>query len=69
MQSFAIPGPVFLSILSGQLFGPIPGFIMVCLCATFGASACYGLSYSLARGIVLNRFPGAIVKFNKKVVS
>lgn len=68
MQSFAIPGPVFLSILSGQLFGPIPGFCMVCLCATFGASACYGLSYSLARGIVLNRFPSAIVSFNRKVL-
>lgn len=67
MQSFAIPGPVFLSMLSGQLFGPLPGFVLVCLCATFGASACYGLSYSLARGLVLHRFPAAIVRLNKKV--
>ncbi|CAD8136912.1 unnamed protein product [Paramecium pentaurelia] len=67
MQSFAIPGPVFLSLLSGQLFGPIPAFLLVCLCATTGASLCYGLSYSLARGLVLNRFPNQIVNFNKKI--
>ena len=30
LQSFAIPGPVFLSILSGALFGAIPGFLLVC---------------------------------------
>jgi hypothetical protein len=30
MQSFAIPGPVFLSILSGALFGAVPGFLLVC---------------------------------------
>ncbi|EGR29618.1 transmembrane protein 41b, putative [Ichthyophthirius multifiliis] len=67
LQSFAIPGPVFLSILSGALFGFIKGFILVCLCATTGACCCYGLSYTLGRGIVLKYFPDLLVKFNKKV--
>lgn len=30
MQSFAIPGPVFLSILSGAIFGGVKGFFIVC---------------------------------------
>ena len=37
LQTFAIPGAVFLSILSGALFGPYLGFSLVCLCATSGA--------------------------------
>ena len=31
LQSFAIPGPIFLSILSGALFGGVYGFALVCL--------------------------------------
>lgn len=82
LQSFAIPGPIFLSILSGALFGGVPGFLLVCLvqrelnifcniirfqCATFGASACYGLSYTFGRGIVAHFFPNQLVNFKKKV--
>lgn len=48
---------IYCIYIIGQLFGPIPAFLLVCFCATTGASLCYGLSYSLARGIVLNRFP------------
>ena len=40
---------------------------MVCFCATAGASICFALSYSLARGLVLNWFPKAIIRFNKKI--
>mmetsp|Transcript_19951 Transcript_19951/g.2701 ORF Transcript_19951/g.2701 Transcript_19951/m.2701 type:complete len:82 (+) Transcript_19951:78-323(+) len=67
LQSFAIPGPVFLSILAGPLFGAYIGFTLVCLCATTGASFCYGLSYTLGRGIVLDKFPSLLLKFNKKI--
>jgi len=49
------------------LFGAFLGFGLVCICATFGASACYGLSYSLARGLVLDKFPSVIVMFHRKV--
>jgi len=67
LQSFAIPGPIFLSVLSGALFGGVKGFFMVCLCATFGASACYGLSFVLARGLVIKYFPTHLAKFSHKV--
>ncbi|KRW99144.1 hypothetical protein PPERSA_07387 [Pseudocohnilembus persalinus] len=65
--SFAIPGPVFLSILAGPLFGAVPGFILVCLCATTGACFCYGLSYTLGRGIVVDKFPSMLLKFHRKI--
>ncbi len=31
LQTFAIPGPIFLSLISGALFGGYLGFILVCL--------------------------------------
>lgn len=40
---------------------------MSSVCATIGASSCYGLSFSLAREIVLNRFPKKIVSFNTRI--
>lgn len=67
LQSFGIPGPIILSLLSGALFGGIPGFITVCFCATLGASCCYCLSNLLGKGIVVKNFPDLMAKFNDKV--
>eukprot|EP01017_Pseudomicrothorax_dubius_P029120 TRINITY_DN3507_c0_g2_i2.p1 TRINITY_DN3507_c0_g2~~TRINITY_DN3507_c0_g2_i2.p1 ORF type:complete len:279 (-),score=36.67 TRINITY_DN3507_c0_g2_i2:50-886(-) len=69
LQSFAIPGPLILSILSGALFGFKTGFILVCICATFGASACYMISLTLGKGLVVKYFPGRVVDFHNKVHS
>ena len=38
LQTFAIPGPVFLSILSGTLFGGVEGTCIVCVSATIGSA-------------------------------
>eukprot|EP00744_Colponema_vietnamica_P002607 GILI01004056.1.p1 GENE.GILI01004056.1~~GILI01004056.1.p1 ORF type:complete len:270 (+),score=91.16 GILI01004056.1:66-812(+) len=67
LQMFAIPGPIFLSVLSGALFGGPVGFALVCLCATFGASACYGMSYLLGNGLVQKFFSHIFVPFREKV--
>jgi len=40
---------------------------MVCVCATFGASSCYLLSYVLARGMIVKYFPKMLINFNEKV--
>jgi len=58
---------MFLSILSGAIFGGVPGFVLVCICATLGSCICYFLSYTLARGLVLKYFPSLLVNFNRKV--
>ncbi|KAF3832672.1 hypothetical protein F7725_026337 [Dissostichus mawsoni] len=52
LQTFAIPGSIFLSILSGYLY-PFPlALFLVCLCSGLGASFCYLLSYLVGRPIV-----------------
>jgi len=67
LQSFGIPGPIILSLLSGALFGGIPGFITVCFCATIGASCCYSLSNLLGKGLVIKFFPDLMKKFRGMV--
>lgn len=55
LQSFAIPGSIFLSILSGFLF-PFPlALFLVCFCSSTGASFCYLISSIVGERIV-NRF-------------
>lgn len=57
LQTFAIPGSISLSILSGFLF-PFPlALILVCFCSATGASLCYVLSYFLGRRLVYKYFP------------
>ncbi|KAK7868243.1 hypothetical protein R5R35_000644 [Gryllus longicercus] len=57
LQTFAIPGSISLSILSGFLF-PFPlALVLVCFCSATGASLCYLLSYFLGRRIVYKYFP------------
>ncbi|XP_066921125.1 transmembrane protein 41B-like [Clytia hemisphaerica] len=55
LQSFAIPGSIFLSILSGYLF-PFPlALFLVCFCSSSGASFCYLISSIIGQKVV-NRF-------------
>jgi hypothetical protein len=57
LQTFAIPGSISLSILSGFLF-PFPqALLLVCFCSATGASLCYMLSYFLGRHLVYRYFP------------
>jgi hypothetical protein len=57
LQTFAIPGSISLSILSGFLF-PFPlALTLVCFCSATGASLCYVLSYFLGRRLVYKYFP------------
>lgn len=57
LQTFAIPGSIFLSILSGFLF-PFPAaLLLVCFCSAVGASFCYMLSYLVGRPVIIKYFP------------
>lgn len=57
LQTFAIPGSIFLSILSGFLF-PFPlALILVCTCSAVGATLCYLLSSILGRRLLYKYFP------------
>jgi uncharacterized membrane protein YdjX (TVP38/TMEM64 family) len=67
LQSFAIPGSIFLTILSGYLF-PFPvALALVCLCSACGAAVCYYLSYILGRKLVTRFFPERVAKWQSEV--
>ncbi|GIX74448.1 transmembrane protein 41B [Caerostris darwini] len=67
LQSFAIPGSIFLSILSGFLY-PFPlAIFLVCTCSALGASFCYLLSSQLGRKIVQRFFPQRAAIWSQQV--
>ncbi|XP_063987082.1 transmembrane protein 41 homolog isoform X2 [Diachasmimorpha longicaudata] len=57
LQTFAIPGSIFLSILSGFLFPFYLALVLVCTCSAIGASLCYLLSSLLGRKLLFKYFP------------
>lgn len=67
LQTFAIPGSIFLSILSGYLY-PFPlALFLVCLCSGLGASFCYMLSYLVGRPVVYKYLTEKAVKWSQQV--
>ncbi|XP_037305896.1 transmembrane protein 41B isoform X2 [Pungitius pungitius] len=67
LQTFAIPGSIFLSILSGYLY-PFPlALFLVCLCSGLGASFCYMLSYLVGRPIVYKYLTERAQKWSNQV--
>ncbi|XP_052286547.1 transmembrane protein 41B-like [Dreissena polymorpha] len=67
LQSFAIPGSIFLSILSGFLF-PFPlALFMVCLCSGLGATFCYLLSLLVGRRLVIKYIPDRVREWQAHV--
>ncbi|XP_041054230.1 transmembrane protein 41B isoform X1 [Carcharodon carcharias] len=67
LQTFAIPGSIFLSILSGFLY-PFPlALFLVCLCSGLGASFCYMLSYLVGRPVVHKYLTDRATKWSQQV--
>ncbi|XP_029354243.1 transmembrane protein 41B isoform X2 [Echeneis naucrates] len=67
LQTFAIPGSIFLSILSGYLY-PFPlALFLVCLCSGLGASFCYLLSYLVGRPVVYRYLTERAQKWSQQV--
>lgn len=57
LQTFAIPGSLFLSILSGFLYNFPVALTLVCFCSALGATLCYLLSQLVGRRLVKYYFP------------
>ena len=67
MQSFAIPGTLFLSVLSGALFGvPLGLFIVTCI-SSCGASGCYLISRTLAGDLVKAKLSNKLATFQRMI--
>ncbi|KAG7025075.1 putative membrane protein [Cucurbita argyrosperma subsp. argyrosperma] len=76
MQTFMIPGTIFMSLLAGALFGVIRGLLLVVFNATAGASSCFFLSKLVGRPLVywvwpekLKLFQAEIAKHREKLLN
>ncbi|KAG2238945.1 hypothetical protein Bca4012_023728 [Brassica carinata] len=67
MQTFMIPGTVFMSLLAGALFGVIKGMALVVSTATAGASSCFFLSKLIGRPLIFSLWPDKLVFFQDQV--
>ncbi|XP_062513308.1 transmembrane protein 41B-like [Corticium candelabrum] len=67
LQSFAIPGSIFLSILSGFLFSFPVALFLVCFCSAAGATFCYCLSALIGVGLVKKHFPDKVASWRQQV--
>ncbi|KAK2994195.1 hypothetical protein RJ640_017815 [Escallonia rubra] len=67
MQTFMIPGTVFMSLLAGSLFGVLKGVALVVFAATAGASSCYFLSKLIGRPLVFSLWPDKMTFFQAQV--
>lgn len=67
MQTFMIPGTVFMSLLAGALFGVIKGMALVVSTATAGASSCFFLSKLIGRPLIFSLWPDKLIFFQDQV--
>ncbi|XP_010926445.2 uncharacterized membrane protein At4g09580 [Elaeis guineensis] len=67
MQTFMIPGTIFMSLLAGALFGVVKGVVLVVFTATSGASSCYFLSKLIGRPLVSWLWPEKLRFFQAEV--
>lgn len=67
MQTFMIPGTIFMSLLAGALFGQLGGVALVVFAATAGASSCYFLSKLIGKPLVFSLWPDKLRFFQKQV--
>ncbi|KAG6571652.1 putative membrane protein, partial [Cucurbita argyrosperma subsp. sororia] len=67
MQTFMIPGTVFMSLLAGALFGVFKGVALVVFTATAGASSCYFLSKMIGKPLAFTLWPDKVKFFQDQV--
>ncbi|XP_008661594.2 uncharacterized protein [Zea mays] len=67
MQTFMIPGTIFMSLLAGALFGQLRGVALVVFAATAGASSCYFLSKMIGKPLVFTLWPDKLSFFQRQV--
>ncbi|KAJ0085737.1 hypothetical protein Patl1_07822 [Pistacia atlantica] len=67
MQTFMIPGTIFMSLLAGALFGVVRGLMLVVFNATVGASSCFFLSKLIGRPLVSWLWPEKLRFFQAEI--
>eukprot|EP01116_Phalansterium_solitarium_P005258 TRINITY_DN16749_c0_g1_i1.p1 TRINITY_DN16749_c0_g1~~TRINITY_DN16749_c0_g1_i1.p1 ORF type:complete len:296 (-),score=92.68 TRINITY_DN16749_c0_g1_i1:132-1019(-) len=67
LQTFSIPGSIFLSFLAGALFGLPVGVLLVTSVATMGATLCYLISLFIVRKLVKRLLPDKLELFGAQI--
>ncbi|XP_023291361.2 transmembrane protein 41 homolog [Lucilia cuprina] len=67
LQTFAIPGSLFLSILLGFLYRFPVALFLICFCSSLGATLCYCLSNLVGRRLIRHFWPKKISEWSKHV--
>ncbi|XP_065364304.1 transmembrane protein 41 homolog [Calliphora vicina] len=67
LQTFAIPGSLFLSILLGFLYRFPIALFLICFCSALGATLCYCLSNLVGRRLIRHFWPKKINEWSKHV--
>ncbi|RGB40605.1 snare associated Golgi protein [Rhizophagus diaphanus] len=69
LQTFSIPGSMWLSILGGALFSLVVALFLVCLCSAIGATNCYLLSHKFGKSFVKDKFSEKLDRWAEKLRS
>ncbi|XP_016996172.1 transmembrane protein 41 homolog isoform X1 [Drosophila takahashii] len=67
LQTFAIPGSLFLSILLGFLYKFPIALFLICFCSALGATLCYTLSNLVGRRLIRHFWPKKTSEWSKHV--
>eukprot|EP00803_Ostreobium_quekettii_P002582 evm.model.scf_1029.4 EVM.evm.TU.scf_1029.4 scf_1029:50260-54680(-) len=67
MQTFAVPGTLWLSILSGSVYGPKLGLMLVSAMSTTGSCCCYYMSFFIGRPLVHAIWPKQLDAYGLEV--
>ncbi|XP_036320113.1 transmembrane protein 41 homolog, partial [Rhagoletis pomonella] len=67
LQTFAIPGSLFLSILLGFLYKFPIALFLICFCSSLGATLCYSLSNLVGRRLIRHFWPKKTNEWSKHV--
>ncbi|RUS22249.1 snare associated Golgi protein-domain-containing protein, partial [Endogone sp. FLAS-F59071] len=67
LQTFSIPGSMWLNVLSGALFNFWYALLLVCLCSALGATNAYLISYNLGSVFVKRNFGERITRWNEQL--
>lgn len=67
LQTFAIPGSLFLSILLGFLYQFPIALFLICFCSSLGATLCYTISNLVGRRLICHFWPKKTTEWTQQV--
>jgi len=67
LQTFMIPGSIFMSVIAGFLYPTVTAMFFVCASSAIGATGCYIISLYFGGNLAQKQFPDKIENWKKQV--